>query len=134
MSEELITVLILAAIALEVWLLYLFVNMCKDVRSIEKSVAGSNTTAYDWVDIMDVKLAVLQGQQEKLYNRIVSCLFMKYQKCFFPKNGTFIRWPDHEDMDARVREAEEYCKLLGYKLPDQLKSLDAFQDYCNEKS
>lgn len=120
----------LAVIVLSIWLIVLFVGISTNIRQIK--VHFVDTSHFSVLTRKDVNLAILTDTKEILYNRIVKSIFESYYtRCSLSGDQIKVSRYNKSALEGIVAKAEGYCKKLGYELPVELKSMEAFIAFYN---
>lgn len=117
-------------LAIAIGVTALFVFLCIDIRKIRKELVPYKT---DVVTLEDVNLAILQGRQEEVYNRIIRWVYEEMMKDAIPYQGINIhfRYEMAGPTAYAVKKAIVLCKKLGKEFPEEMRSFEAFQNFYN---
>lgn len=132
---ELYILIAVFVLAFYVWMFILFFNMTQDVRMIRNITADQQTSSHSSkITMREVNLAILQGRQEETYRRVLTSVYNEICKLCRPEGVKMVPYyyeSQQEALDKYISYAEYYCYKLGYELPEQLKSLQAFLEFFN---
>lgn len=138
--EFLLVIGIIVPLIFYIWLVSLFVNLCRKTNEIRDSVSllvdrelELNEHSVE-VDKKDVSLALLNGRTDECYRNIIDNLFSLYYKSCKEDKGDFIVYKGGSDLSITntVNIYSLYCKRLGKKLPSELESIDNFLNFYNQ--
>lgn len=105
-----------ALFILQIVILVKFFGLCSDVRDIKKN---QNRSTFRDLNVANAKLSKLIGCEDEMYNDIVQRVIR--------------RLTDGNSMDMEkkkyIKLANQLCEILGKELPEQLKSIEAFDNY-----
>lgn len=134
--EVLMILLSVLMVVVYIWMIFLFVRMSGDTRAVrqhleQQSIASTSTT----VTMRDVKLSIILGTQEETYKRILRFLYNSYfKRCRVDGEYTIVAFYDDENkLQNIIRVANDFCNQLGYKIPEELHSMDAFLSFYNSQ-
>ena len=132
--NEVSTILLIIMLGLTIWLIITFVNMAKDVEKIKFMVSDTHHGQESKsIGMREVNLALLLGNREETYKRIITVVYNNYIKnCYEDQQILFpstVYKP--EEMQRIVEKAERYCAKLGYALPEELQSMEEFLEFYN---
>lgn len=105
-----------AFLILQIVILVKFFELCSDVRDIKKN---QNRSTFRNLNAANAKLSKLVGCEDEMYNDIVQTLIRRLNdnNCMTSVKKDYIKL------------AKQLCEILGKELPEQLKSIEAFDNY-----
>ena len=124
--SALITICALAVLAIQVWLIVLFVRMSGNVKTMlslmqeQKGMSALSTA--------DAKLAVLLNKEDEMYEKLIKKLFRLYTSSiaqYGPQNAQL-------HVKDSIKAAISICNILGREFPAQLMTVEAFQSYIKQ--
>lgn len=134
--EALSIIVLVLVLVFYIWMIVLFVRMSRDTSAVrkhldEQSIISTSTM----VSIRDVTLSIILGNQEETYKRILTSLYNSYFKRCRSDGGYKIVafYDDEKKLQSLIKVANDFCNILGYKLPEELSSMDAFLRFYNSQ-
>lgn len=114
--DALIFIAGLALFILQIVILVKFFGLCSDVRDIKNN---QNRSIFRDLNATNAKLSKLVGCEDEMYNDIVQTLIRRLNdnNCMTSVKKDYIKL------------AKQLCEILGKELPEQLKSIEAFDNY-----
>lgn len=114
--DALIFIAGLALFILQIVILVKFFGLCSDVKDIKKN---QNRSTFRNLNVTNAKLSKLVGCEDEMYNDIVQTLIRRLNdnNCMTSVKKDYIKL------------AKQLCEILGKELPEQLKSIEAFDNY-----
>lgn len=120
-------ILVAGGVILNIWLIYLFVSMASDVKSIRTRLDGPNEP----FSHKELKLAIIQGKQEEAYQAVITRMYnILYDLTESDGNSKYIE----QTANSRIELATRMCKELGRDLPEQLQSFDSFKQFVGSNN
>lgn len=117
----------LVAVCVQIWLIVLFVRLSSNVgailRLLQRQCAAPVAPA---VALKDVRLAVLLGNQEEVYTKIISKL---YDDLSTAELERALHRPPTVDAESAIKNASNLCSVLGMPLPSELATPEAFKQF-----
>lgn len=113
--EVLIFIAGLALFILQIVILVKFFRLCSDVRDIKKN---QNRSTFMPLSVANAKMCKLVGREDEMYNDIRLSLI----KMLSGNKEDYVK-KDY------IKLAKQLCEILGKELPEQLKSIEAFDNY-----
>lgn len=141
------TVIGIISLVFEIWVLYSFVNLCRNTKEINsniKIIKNSVTQLVDrvfdlnnnsvYVTRKDVNLALLNGREDQCYRNIIDSLFATYcEICKSNQDGQMEYEGGFDSLIIKsVNQSKSYCNLLGKQLPSELISIENFIHFYNK--
>lgn len=105
----------LALIILQIVILVKFFGLCSDVRDIKKN---QNRSTFRELNVTNAKLSKLVGREDEMYNDILLSII----KTLSGSKEDYVKL-------EFIMLATQLCEILGKELPEQLKSIEAFDNY-----
>lgn len=113
--DALIFIAGLALFILQIVILVKFFGLCSDVRDIKNN---QNRSIFRDLNATNAKLSKLVGREDEMYNDIILSL----AKMLSGYKEDYVKL-------EFIMLADQLCEILGKELPEQLKSIEAFDNY-----
>lgn len=94
--------------------------LCKNVNELNSYILN-----YDKIDAHDIRIALLTGKQEEMYNKIIDRLYILLALNYEKKSN-------RKFLERKIAMAESLCSLLGKDLPPQLRSLQSYRIFLEK--
>ena len=124
--ETLLILCALGVLAVQIWLIVLFVRMSDNVKSIFTII--QNQFGLPTISFNEALLGKILHKEDETYEKVVRKLFHlldSYSRQAAMNDVT-------EDAKQAICLANDMCLVLGRQLPEQLSSFESFKKFIKE--
>lgn len=127
----LIVIISIAAIALEILIIVKFFELCADVRKLELGVSAYAAT--DSIDVESVRLAIILGKQDEMYNKIVGKAYgLMRERMKYTSAATLYDSDAVNNLDKKIAFARKLLAMMNFEMPHEMQNEENFKSFISE--